>query len=247
MGESRLNVVGKVSRSSSDDGYEPLAKTVTDWVRAQILDGHLKPGERIRQEAVAEACGTSRIPVREALNQLKNEGLITLTSHVGARVARLDVAELDEIYLLREQLEPFALGKSVPHLTAEDHDTLCRYAEEIRASADPDNPSRWVELDRLFHLHALSAARLPRFHDLIEEFWNRTQQYRRAYTRLPETFELAHNEHRLLTDAIVRRDPVDAEAILRVHIRRTRQALEGHADLFDAPQPEPRSGRRRAA
>jgi DNA-binding GntR family transcriptional regulator len=229
--------------ASTDTRYEPRAKTVTDWVRNQILEGHQKPGERIRQEAVAEACGTSRIPVREAFNQLKNEGLITLTSHVGARVARLDLAELDEIYMLREQLEPFALAKSVPHLTEDDHSALGEYVGEIEASADPANPSRWVELDRVFHLRALSAAQLPRFHELIEEFWNRSQQYRRAYTRLPETFEVAHAEHRLLMDAIVRRDAADAEAILRVHIRRTRQALDQHADLFDEPEPQPR-GRR---
>ena len=74
-----------------------MSNVVAAWIRTKIIEGELKPGERIRQDAVAKACGTSRIPVREALNRLRNEGLVTLVAHVGARVARLDIQEVDEM------------------------------------------------------------------------------------------------------------------------------------------------------
>ncbi len=215
-------------------GYEPLAILVADRLRESILDGRLKPGERIRQEALAAEMGTSRIPVREALNRLQNEGLVTLTSHVGARVAQLRLAELDEVYLIRERLEPLAISQSAPHLKAGQLRELHAYVEQMEASADVDDPSRWVDLDRRFHLATYAGAGLPRLLELIDTLWNATQQYRRAYTRLPERFALAHAEHRLLVEALERRDAENAELLSLLHIRRTRLTLAEHKELFAA-------------
>ena len=206
-----------------------LPERVADWIRAGIVEGRLLPGERIGQEAVARQLDTSRMPVREALKRLHDEGLVTHVSHVGARVATLDLAELDEIYLIRERLEPLALSESIPHLSAADHEQLRAYVEEMESCADPSDPSRWVAVDRLFHLRTYSAAPMPRLLEIIDGLWNRTQQYRRAYTRLAARFETAHMEHRLLLEAIVARDPEVAAGLSRVHIRRTRLALDSEA------------------
>ena len=59
-------------------------------LRAAILEGHLQPNDRIKQDAVAKQFGVSRIPVRDALRELESEGLVTLERDVGARVASLD-------------------------------------------------------------------------------------------------------------------------------------------------------------
>ena len=206
-----------------------IPERVADWIRSEIVDGRLTPGERIGQEAVARKLNTSRMPVREALKRLHDEGLVTHVSHVGARVAVLDVAELDEIYLIRERLEPLALAESIPRLSAHDHERLREHVEEMEHCADPDDPSRWVTVDRLFHLKTYSAAPMPRLLEIIDGLWNRTQQYRRAYSRLPTRFVTAHMEHRLLLEAIVARDPEEAATLSRVHIRRTRLALDSEA------------------
>jgi DNA-binding GntR family transcriptional regulator len=183
---------------------------------------------------VAREYGTSRIPVREALRHLASEGLVTLEPNVGARVARLDRAELDEIYLLREHLEPLAITQSAPHLSSKHLAELRRYAEEMEEVADPEDLTRWIELDRRFHLATFAGAPLPRLLRLIESFWNSTQQYRRAYTLLPRRLEIAHAEHRLLLEALERRDPEDAARLLQTHIRRTRLTLDEHLELFDS-------------
>lgn len=211
---------------------KPLSDFVLRKLRREILDGVIKPGERIRQEAIARQCRTSRIPVREALKQLETEGLVTLRSHVGARAARLDLAELDEIYLIRERLEPFAIALSTPNLTEGDHEALRRYVEQMEVVANIDNPSEWIELDRKFHLTTYSGSGLPRLLSVIESLWNGTQQYRRAYVRLPTRLKVAHDEHRFLLDAIVRRDADEAERLSLAHIKRTRLELDQHAELF---------------
>ena len=220
--------------ASESSGYEPMSNVVAAWIRDKIVAGELTPGERIRQDAVAKACGTSRIPVREALNRLRDEGLVTLVAHVGARVARLDHQELDEIYALRELIEPWVLSQSVPNLTAEHHRRLQGLIEEMERVAGQEDPADWVACDRVFHLASYSAAPLPRALALIESFWDRSQQYRRAYTLGRDRVELAAAEHRLILKTIEQYDALNAEALSRVHIRRTRLYLDEHRELFDA-------------
>ena len=131
---------GRVRRRVRVNAHQPRANAVVEHLRREILTGNLKPGDRIRQEAIAQAMGTSRIPVREALSRLQNEGLVTLTSHVGARVAELDVAELDEVYQIRERLEPLAIAESAPRLTTAQLQGLADYVEEMEACARRQRP-----------------------------------------------------------------------------------------------------------
>lgn len=211
---------------------------VAQYLRAAILDGRIRPGERVRQEAVAAALGTSRIPVREALRQLESEGLVSLVAYSGARVAKVDATEYEEIYLMREWLEPLAIRESVPYLGGDHLAELRRLMERIERTVDP---SEVLDLDRKFHLLSYSGAPRPRLLRIIEGFWNSTQQYRRAFyqTVIEELGSLAgklpmtHLDHRQLLDALERHDPDTAESIVRFHIRRTRLTLADHREVFD--------------
>ncbi|MDJ0386943.1 GntR family transcriptional regulator [Roseomonas sp. E05] len=214
------------------DGGEALSSgRVAEALRQAILTGSLAPGSRIRQEEVAARFATSRIPVREALRQLESEGLVTLVPHSGAWVARLDRAECVEIYRIRERLEPMALGESVGALTPEDIAELSGLVVAIENAPDVDD---FLRLDRDFHLRSYRRADMPRLMAMIERFWNTMQQYRRAYTVLigTEGRWAVHHEHRLLMEAIQRRDRHGAEELLRLHIRRTRRELATRTDIF---------------
>ena len=212
--------------------YEPVGHAIARQLRAAIIEGRLPPGARIRQEALAQRFGTSRIPVREALNLLESEGLVVLVPHSGARVARLEFAELTELYRIREALEPLAIRESTPLLTDVQLTELRELAERVEQSAG--EPHEWLECDRAFHVGSYAAAPLPRVLTLIESLWNTTQQYRRAYlgTLDVRQLELVDAEHRLILDALERRDAEEAETLQRSHIRRTRITLIEHAELF---------------
>lgn len=218
---------------------EPLSEVAVRYLRDAILEGRLRAGARIRQEAVARELGTSRIPVREALRQLENEGLVHLVPRSGARVARLDFAESAEVYRIREELEPLALAQSAPLLSAEQLAQLQELMQKIEGS---DDPGVWLILDRLFHLASYAAAPMPRLLKMIENFWNTTQQYRRIYYGLvaierrdapANALPMTHLDHRVLFDALHRGDGDDAADIMRLHIRRTRLALANHRELFE--------------
>lgn len=212
-------------------GYEPMAAVVGRSIREAILDGRLKPGERIRQEDIARRLGTSRIPVREALRQLETEGLVTLVPHSGARVAVMDLDRFSELYQLREAVEPMAIRESAARLSDAQIGHLRELVEIVELTSD--DPLRWLEADRRFHLESYAAAPLPRVLSMIEGFWNQSQQYRRAYLYTVRAgIDIVHYEHRLILEALQRRDPEDAANLQRVHIRRTRTTLAPHAELF---------------
>lgn len=223
---------GKESEAEASSS-ELRTDIVARGLRSAIFDGTLKPGERIGQAWVAERYGTSRIPVREALQLLQAEGLVTLLPHSGARVARLELDELVEIYEIRERLEPFALSRSVPGLTDQQIAELNDYVTRIEGAAAADDLGSWVDLDRRFHLTAMSGAP-PRLLRIIESLWNGTEHYRRTYLVLPERLQIAHLEHRLLLETITSRRGEDAASVLLVHIRHTRETLIEHSELFEA-------------
>lgn len=201
-------------------------------VRDLILRGELRPGDRLRQEEIAERLGASRLPVREALRMLEAEGLTEHEPHKGARVPRLSQHEVDVIYQMRERLEPLALCESLPQLTADDHDRL----EDVqRRIEDNDDLDRFLELDREFHLGTYSGCHIDPLNAMVTRLWNSTQHYRRTYVALggSERRWVVNSEHRLILDAVRRRDAVDAERYLAGHIRRTRIELGRHPAIFE--------------
>lgn len=214
------------------DGGDGVASTrVAAYLRQQILGGGLRPGDRIRQEEVAERLGASRVPVREALRILEAEGLTEHEAHKGARVPRLSQHEVDMVYQMRERLEPLALIESLDHLSDDDVARAEQLQEQIEANEDLD---RFLELDREFHLLTYTGCTLDPLMNMVTRLWNSTQHYRRAFVALsgPGRMWVVNAEHRLILDAVERRDRVDAERYLSGHIRRTRIELGRHPEVF---------------
>jgi DNA-binding GntR family transcriptional regulator len=201
-------------------------------LREEILGGSYRPGERIRQQELAGRHGASRVPVREALRILESEGMVTLVANAGSWVSSLSAQECAEMYQMRERVEPLLLGYSAGSLSDEVIAQLQSQADAMQRSADVEE---FIRLDRAFHLLSYSGASTIMLGDTILRLWNRTQHYRRAYTRMfrAERDDSVHYDHQLLVAALRNRDAEDAERVLAGHIRRTRLALARHPEIFD--------------
>jgi DNA-binding GntR family transcriptional regulator len=133
---------------------------------------------------------------------------------------------------MRERLEPLALTESIPNLDRSDLERLAEVQARIEANTEV---GAFLALDREFHLLTYSGCDIDQLTSMVRRLWNSTQHYRRAFVSLsgPGRMWVVNAEHRLLLDAIERRDPVDAERYLSGHIRRTRIELDKHPEVFE--------------
>jgi len=218
----------------SDESAQPpvVSHRIAEMVADRILTGRLAPGARIKQDEMAEELGTSRLPVREALRILESRGLVKLKANSGAWVSSMGLRDLELSYEIRERIEPLLLTDSLHRLTTSDIDDMRTIQDEIEAN---DDLERFLVLDRRFHWLSYSRHSAPQLAAIIERLWDTTQHYRRVFVQLAhkEGSWVIDVEHRLLLEALARRDAVTAATVLGMHIRRTRVALTGHPELID--------------
>jgi DNA-binding GntR family transcriptional regulator len=136
-----------------------LSEVVTERIRGRILDGTLKPGERLVEDRLSAELGVSRVPVREALRGLSAEGLVTLLPRRGATVVEVtpeSVAELVEVRALLEGLNArLAAQRHDPEIVAELQDTLARG----NAAAQAGTAEELARLNAEFHERLAEASR----------------------------------------------------------------------------------------
>src|SRR3546814_9947609 len=108
---------------------------------------------------------------------LEAEGLVTLVANTGAWVSTLGAEECQELYLVRERLEPLLLKMNVPLVTDDEIARLQALADRMEESADVEE---FLVLDRAFHLLGIDHADTSVLTDLVKSLWNRTRKSRRA-------------------------------------------------------------------
>lgn len=216
---------------TTPNGSPVASQRVAEVIAERILSGQLAPGTRIKQEELAAELGASRVPVREALRILESRGLVGLRANSGAWVAEMTPGDLTLSYQIRERVEPLLLLDSLPRLTEADIAELHEIQHAIEAT---DDVEEFLVLDRRLHWASYRRHQTTLLASMVERLWDTTQHYRREFMRIsggPRSW-VTNSEHRLLIEAIERRDGSAAEDVLALHIRRTRVELRKHPGLF---------------
>lgn len=115
------------------------------------MRGEYHPGYRLIILDIASSFGVSQAPVREAIERLKHEGLLTAEPNRGSTVAHLSLSEMREVYELRELIELYVLERMLPQLSAEDLAKLNELYESMCRVAQKDDVFAFIELDLAFH------------------------------------------------------------------------------------------------
>lgn len=208
---------------SEESVTEPAAFQIVRALREDILNGVLAPGLQIRQEALAEQFGVSRVPVREALRQLEAEGLVATEMHKGAFVSSRSLEEIEEMLDIRIALEGRALKLAIPNLTpkifAEVHRILDTYDRS-------DEPQEWRDLNLSFHLTLYRACNRPRLVKMIEDVVLMNSHFMRTYISATVGRKGAQLEHRQILAACEAGDARRALRLLEAHIEHTRAAMQ---------------------
>ena len=216
MGQDIRKYIAEV-RNAKTEQYVSRSEAAYDLLRSAITDAVLRPGERLREVDVSEWFGMSRTPVREAFRRLERDGLITFAPHKGMTVTVLDHSAVMELYRMREVLEGTAASLAAQHATdAEiaalqdmlDHETeLIHDAKALAAHNFGYHNAIYAAAHNRYLLRSLNGLR-----DSMALLGETTYA-------VPGRIKTALAEHRLVVDAIARRDPDEADSAMRAHLR----------------------------
>lgn len=201
-----------------------LSGQVVDIIRDRILTGQVAPNIPIRQDTLAAELGISKIPLREALARLEQDGLIYSQPNRGYVVRAMTAAELEEIYALRLQLEPDAVAAGAAGATDDERaaavEALRRFkekAETSKVSGGPHNRAFHMALINPCH-QRLTAEFLERLHVLADRYVCKHLEPLGRDTR-------ADLEHDQMLEAWLARDSARAADLTRQHIQATLEDL----------------------
>ena len=196
--------------------------------RARILTGALSPGLQVNQEALAASLGVSITPLREALRRLEMEGLARLEAHRTVVIAPLIGRELDELYVVRMELDALAAGLAA----AKASDAQVSLIGALARRKAVKDPLAQLERNRAFHRAIYASCDNAALIAYLDQLWDRTDRYRFILV----TQELlggpaSTQDHIDIADAIAARDAERAGLLTRNHIARSRKSI---ADIIDA-------------
>lgn len=198
---------------------------VFNALRKAIIEGELKEGEPLRQDEIARLFNTSRIPVREAISRLQEQGLVRTQRYKGAVVAGLSAEEAAEIFDLRAFLEPAIIRDAVPKMSK---DLLAKARQSCLAFSTSSNSMEWGDLNREFHDALYSASSLTYFRDVADNAMNRVDRYIRAQLVMSNGMARAAREHLLILEACERGEADLASSLVKEHIMGAKQSLLMH-------------------
>ena len=226
---------------------QTLAGMTLDAIRDRILRGAYPEGEPLRQDAIADEMGVSRIPIREALRQLEAEGLVSFSPHRGAVVSSLSLDEIEEVFELRADIESRLLRRAIPLL---DEDSLARGAEVLvryERALRAHDVAEYGELNWQFHSTLYDAADRPVALGIVQRLHQQADRYLRMQLALTHGEHRANEEHRAILDAARKHDVRRGTALLREHILGAGRSLGDFLrEHREARQQQPPARRARA-
>ena len=210
----------KMSLFQKNPGNTP--EFIANALRNAILQGQFKANQPLRQDLIAEELGVSKIPLREALVQLKAEGLVSFMPNRGAVVTELSAKEVDEIFTMRIALETKALERAIPHLRSAD---FIRAKSVLEILQEEDDRSQWSELNWEFHATLYQASQMPRLLSTIQTLHNNVARYLIIYLDRLSAQDVSQKEHLAIFNACQGRDIDAASEQLATHLRKASRRL----------------------
>jgi DNA-binding GntR family transcriptional regulator len=205
--------------------HKQLRRWVADRLRADILEGRLRPGEWLRQERLAQEYGVSQMPVREALKELAAEGLVEHVPYRGVRIVTFTVADVEDLYAIRSDLEGRAARAAALRITPEELAELKAMYEQMKLCQSPDDLRRYREINRRFHLYIIAASKRPYLIRTLTQMWDvfPTMLWSNfavtAARSLPARDQMDWQEHEAILQALEQHDGARAEELMREHIQ----------------------------
>lgn len=212
----RMTKLNERQAMSANEIFRTLPEQIAARLQQDILGGHLKPGEPLREADLSERFGVSRGPVREAFRQLVQQGLLVLEPNKGVRVAQNPSDEMRPLVVqLRRTIEVYVLESIFDRITDGDIDTWQAILNDIRTACESNDLNALTNYDLRFH-QAIVKSHDDR--DLFTLWQPIAMRMMMQYNRLDDIMD-SYREHERILDAIRARDRKAAIAALSTNIQ----------------------------
>lgn len=198
--------------------HRQLKDRVYEYLRQRIIAVELEPGTALREVEIATSLGVSKTPVREAFVRLQKDRLVTLIPYRGAVVAGYSRADLCELYELRELLQGACARAAAHSMSAADLTALTRNIRGTHEAWERRDHPAVVELFDEFDAIVYRQSTNQWILDLIENLEGHLRRVGKLTVLIPGRLEASVIQHTHIHDAIVARDPVESERLMRSHI-----------------------------
>lgn len=197
-----------------DDPASSLKERAYRIIKQNIVSCAFPPGSLLNEKDLVERIGVSRTPIREALNRLEQEKLVTIIPQRGSFVTEITPQVIKDVFQVREMLEPCLVGRVTPLVDAAD---LADFRDRFRQLAYGDYDAA-ISLDDDFHNFIIRASGNKYLMNLMENLYAQNERIRAIMMRMPQRLSETVDEHLAVIDAMAARDEATAMAAMRQHI-----------------------------
>jgi len=203
--------------------HETLTEKVYKSLKKSILNGDLEPGQKLSQDWLAKQMKVSRMPVREAIERLKAEGLIKNIPYKESRIINITSNDIREIYSLRVLLEGYSARLATRKIGEDDLKKLKILNKEMKEYLDKKKYKQLHILNKSFHLIIHNKSGNKRLYKMIINLWDSLPK--KYFWKFPERAESSISEHEKIINIIEKRDERMTERIIIQHIQNTESRI----------------------
>jgi len=204
-----------------------LPDIVYQNLRGKILNGILKPGQRLRQEELSRELDVSRVPLREAMTRLAADGLIVLNPRRGYAVTSLRPSEILEIFELRAVVEEHAAYRAAYARTEEDIaevERILTACDTIKLGSEK-SIEHWLQLNYQFHARIIGSTGREHLLKFATQLRDAVEPYIRVEIGMTGDVEEAQRDHHHLFEAYRDGDAAELARLSREHVEKTARRL----------------------
>lgn len=207
-------------------GQSTSKTQIRDYLRARIVSADLPPGSRLSENELAQEIGTSRTPVREAIQFLQREGLIEVRPQSGSYVAPIDMESLRSNYMVRETLECRLVEEAAKNCGETEARDLDRIIARQKECQENNDDKAFFESDEALHECLMRIAGHGKVWEIVHAAKAHLDRVRYLAVRDPVSVARIIRDHEAIVRAVCAGDPGAASAAMRRHLSNVFQVID---------------------
>ena len=207
--------------------FKSLFDQLYEYLSNSIIEGKIKPGEKLIENDLCRQFGISRSPIRECFRVLESEGLITIVPRKGVLIKELTSQDIEEVFPVRASLESLAVKLAIPNIGQKEIGTLQDLIKKMEEALCNRDIRSFLSLNFSFHTILIKASNNKILEKVLKNLgrglWLRIAFL--YYQSSAEELAISNNMHRQILEAIQKKDALFAQRSIEAHINHGKKQL----------------------